>query len=236
MEELEKSLPYYDQIYHSIREMIFNGILKPGERIFEAKIARDFNISRSPVREAVKILEKEGLLVIDEKSRITVFQPTAREFKEIYECRIMLEALAAQLTARLASRKELEELGEVLAKTRMYLAEKDEQNRDAVIALNARFHDLITQFSQNRRLQQQLHDLRSLCHYYRVINFNGENRDWTIYKEHEEIYQHLVNRDEKNASLAMSKHISNDLRHFKKMILGSNEKETVYHTPVLATE
>jgi DNA-binding GntR family transcriptional regulator len=64
---IEKPVRYYDQVYNSIRESIVQGVLKPGDSLFEARIARELNISRSPVREAVRALEKEGLLVIDEK-------------------------------------------------------------------------------------------------------------------------------------------------------------------------
>ncbi|MEW9669437.1 GntR family transcriptional regulator [Ammoniphilus sp. 3BR4] len=213
---VEKSLPYYDQIYQSIREMIFNGVFKPGERVYEAKIAREFNVSRSPVREAVKILEKEGLLVVDDKSRISVFNPTVKDFEEIYQCRIVLESLATQLTTRLATQEQLSEIENVIVQTRKYL-EKEDHNRESIIDLNAEFHELITRYSQNSRLQKQLYDLRSLSHYYRVMNFKGDKREWTLYKEHEEILNFMLARDAEKASAAMAKHITNDLLHFKKI-------------------
>ncbi|MDQ0199166.1 GntR family transcriptional regulator [Neobacillus ginsengisoli] len=214
---IEKPVRYYDQVYNSIREMIVQGVLKPGDSIFEAKIARELNISRSPVREAVRALEKEGLLVIDEKSRITVYKPTLKDFEDIYECRIALESLAARLTTRLASGQEINEIENTVINSKQYLEIESEQNRKALIIENGLFHDLITKYSQNRRLKKQLRDLNSLSHYYRVLNFQGENREWNVYHEHQEIITQMKRRDEEKAALMMKKHIENDLRHLREI-------------------
>ncbi|MFP5113927.1 GntR family transcriptional regulator [Bacillaceae bacterium C204] len=214
---IEKPLRYYNQVYNSIREMIVKGILKPGDSIFEARIARELNISRSPVREAVRALEKEGLLEIDEKSRITVYKPTMKDIEDIYQCRIVLESLAASLTTKLATKLELEEIEDTLIKSRGYLEDYCEQKKDRLIEENARFHDLILKFSQNRRLEKQLSDLKSLSHYYRVLNFQGENREWNVFFEHQEIFTQIVNRDYEKACIAMQNHMKNDLIHLKEI-------------------
>jgi DNA-binding GntR family transcriptional regulator len=213
---IEKSVPFYAQIYHSLREMIFQGVFRPGERIYEAGLAREFQVSRSPVREAVRALEKEGLLVVDGKSRITVYQPTMKDVEEIYQCRMVLESLAARLTAQLASQEELKEIEHNLEQTRKQIEAKGKDA--AVITLNARFHELIIQFSQNRRLQKQLLDLRSLTHFYRVINFQGEGREWQIVREHQEVFQWIKERDAKRAARAMEEHIQQDLIHLQQIL------------------
>jgi DNA-binding GntR family transcriptional regulator len=217
---LEKSLPYYEQIYHSIKQMIFQGVFAPGDRIYEAKIAREFNVSRSPVREAVRALEKDGLLFIDGKSQITVYKPTMRDVEEIYQCRMALESLAAELTTRLASSHELEEIEKTLIQTKDGLEHKDDQNKDILVSLNGRFHDLITRFSRNKRLQKQLDDLRSLTYYYRVINFQGDNRAGVIFNEHQKIFTYIKQRNEQKASSVMAEHITNDLNHLKGILNG----------------
>ncbi|MEB3103615.1 GntR family transcriptional regulator [Ferviditalea candida] len=217
---VEKSVPYYDQIYYSIKQMIMQGVFKPGERIYEAKMARDFKVSRSPVREAVRALEKEGLLFIDDKSRVTVYKPTLGDMEDIYQCRIILESLAAKLAARLASNRELKEIETTLVQTRKYIEEKNPQRSETIIALNSRFHDLIIQFSQNKRLQKQLYDLRSLSYYYRVLNFQGKNRDWTIFNEHKGIFEAIKERDEEKAGARMSDHVTHDMHNLIKMLDG----------------
>ena len=116
--KMEKAPSYYLQAYNSIKEMIFNGVLKPGDRIYESKLATEFQISRSPVREAIRSLEKDGLLFLTDKSKITVYQPTKKDIEDIYECRQALESQAARLTTRNASDKELEQLENILLETK----------------------------------------------------------------------------------------------------------------------
>ncbi|MEH7389436.1 GntR family transcriptional regulator [Bacillus sp. JJ1474] len=216
--EIEKPVRYYDQVYNSIREMIVQGVLKPGDKIFEAKIARELDISRSPVREAVRALEKEGLLVIDGKSRITVYKPTMKDIEDIYECRMALESLAARLTTRLASGQEIKRIENTVLNAKRYLDDAaKEQNRLALIGENTQFHDLITKYSQNVRLKKQLRDLYSLSHYYRVLNFQGENRELVVFNEHLEILNFMKRRDEEKASVMMRKHLETDLTHLKEI-------------------
>lgn len=201
--------------------MIVQGVFQPGERIYEAKLAREFNVSRSPVREAVRALEKEGLLVIDDKSKITVYKPSMKDVEDIYQCRMVLESLAARLTTRLSANRELKEIETTLVQTKKLLEGEDEQKSETVISLNAKFHDLIVQFSQNKRLQKQIHDLRSLTYYFRVLNFQGENRKWVIFNEHQEVFEAIKERNEEKAGLVMTAHINNDLIHLKNIIQAS---------------
>ncbi len=218
---IDKPIPFYDQIYNSIKQMIVQGVFQPGERIYEAKLAREFNVSRSPVREAVRALEKEGLLVIDDKSKITVYKPSMKDVEDIYQCRMVLESLAARLTTRLSANRELKEIETTLVQTKKLLEGEDEQKSETVISLNAKFHDLIVQFSQNKRLQKQIHDLRSLTYYFRVLNFQGENRKWVIFNEHQEVFEAIKERNEEKAGLVMTAHINNDLIHLKNIIQAS---------------
>ncbi|WP_241209835.1 GntR family transcriptional regulator [Bacillus atrophaeus] len=113
---LEKPKPFYEQSYHAIKRMIFEGKLKPGERIVEAKMAKELGVSKSPLREAIRVLEKEGLVVID--TRVMVYKPTIKDVEEIYFCRMALESFAAGLTTRIASAEELENIENILQKNR----------------------------------------------------------------------------------------------------------------------
>jgi DNA-binding GntR family transcriptional regulator len=211
-----KSAPYYDQLYDTIKRKIILGDYRPGEKIFEAKIAREFEISRSPVREAVRALAKEGLLVI-EKSKITVYKPNLLDVEEIYQCRMALESLAAKLTAKLASEEQLIEIEKTLIKTEKHLKEEDINNYEEITLLNSQFHELIFQYCKNKRLQKQVNQLRSLTYYYRRNNIQGDKRKLIIFQEHKEIFYHIKNGDDVNAGLAMENHITEDLKHLKIM-------------------
>lgn len=219
---VEKPMPYYDQLYHSIKKMIFDGVFKPGERIVESRLAKEMNVSRSPIREAIRALEKEGLVVIDEKSRIIVYKPTVKDVEDIYQCRMALEALAVKVTVQKATDVEMKRIEDSLSLTKAKIKQPNGYDKDEVIRLNEEFHDLIMTFSRNNRLQKQLNDLRSLMFLYRIINFYGEGRDWTIYNEHAEIFSFMKERNEEAASEAMVRHLTADYNHLTQVLSDSD--------------
>ncbi|MBP1155652.1 MULTISPECIES: GntR family transcriptional regulator [unclassified Paenibacillus] len=219
---VEKPMPYYDQLYHSIKKMIFDGVFKPGERIVESRLAKEMNVSRSPIREAIRALEKEGLVVIDEKSRIIVYKPTVKDVEDIYQCRMALEALAVRVTVQKATDVEMKRIEDSLSLAKAKIKQPNGYDKDEVIRLNEEFHDLIMTFSRNNRLQKQLNDLRSLMFLYRIINFYGEGRDWTIYNEHAEIFSFMKERNEEAASEAMVRHLTADYNHLTQVLSDSD--------------
>lgn len=153
--KIEKASWYYNQAYSSIKDMIFNGVLKPGDRIYESKLTSEFQISRSPVREAIHPLEKDGLLLLSDKSKITVYKPTKEDLENIYECRQALESQAAKLTTRKASDNELEQIENILLEAQKNIEHFNDKLTKTVISLNTQFHNLILNFSQNSLLQKQ---------------------------------------------------------------------------------
>lgn len=208
---IEKPVPYYEQFYHSIKKMIFDGTYKPGERIVETKLAKQFNVSKSPVREAIRLLEKEGLVIVDEKSRVLVYEPTIKDVEDIYFCRMALESFAIKLMVKKAEEKEIKEIEQTLKQTEKAIQENQEAG--SIIELNGQFHRMIVQFTQNSRLQKQVNDLKSLTQFYRILNFQEHNRAETILKEHWEIFKHIEQRNGSAASETMIKHLEHDLTH-----------------------
>ena len=218
---IEKQLPYYEQFYQSIKRMIFEGKFKPGERIIENQLAKEFGVSKTPVREAIRLLEKDGLVVMDEKSRIIVYEPTLKDVEEIYFCRMALESFAVGLTTQIATEANIEELEETLMKTEQAI--RDSLDDNSIITLNEQFHSLIIQYTQNRRLQKQLNDLKSLMYFFRILNFQGENRAEIILKQHRHIFSYVKKREEKQASSAMIEHLKLDLEHLTNVLTTSTE-------------
>ncbi|MDF2961456.1 MAG: GntR family transcriptional regulator [Paenibacillus sp.] len=215
---IEKPAPFYDQLYHTIKKMIIDGKFKPGERIVESKLARDFNVSRSPIREAIRALEKDGLIEVDDKSRIIVYTPTIKDVEDIYQCRMALESMAAELTVRRASDEQLLTIEVTLQETLAKIDNGNGYSKDEVIGLNTKFHSLLIEYSGNSRLQKHLNDLKSLLHLYRVINFQGPNREWDIYNEHKVIYEAIKNRQAAQAAEAMTRHLIHDFEHLRDVL------------------
>ncbi|MFC4801552.1 GntR family transcriptional regulator [Neobacillus sp. GCM10023253] len=212
---LQKPLPYYQQIQQSIKESIFNGTYKPGDRLYEAQIATFYNTSRSPVREAIRALVIEGLLVMDQKSQISVYKPNLQDVRDIYECRISLESTAVELTAERATEEQLQELEKTLEETEQAI---NEDKPETIVAYNAHFHEQIIQYSGNTRLKMLVEGLNGLIHYYRVLNIQGEDRAYEILKGHRDIYLAIKERNPKRAVDRLREHTQEDLKNIVHVI------------------
>lgn len=206
---VNKPVPYYEQFYHSIKNMIFDGVFKPGDRIVETQLAKDFNVSKSPIREAIRMLERDGLVVVDEKSRVIVYKPTLKDVEEIYFCRKALESFAVAQTTKIATDEEINSIETLLNDTEKAIQEK--QDAQSIIKLNEMFHNLIIEFTQNNRLHKQLSDLRSLMYFFRIMNFKGESRAEVILEQHRGIFAWIQARNAEMASEAMVNHLQQDL-------------------------
>ncbi|MED2942573.1 GntR family transcriptional regulator [Bacillus swezeyi] len=218
---IQRALSYHDQVHHYLKDMIIKGEYQPGERIYEAKIARELQVSRSPVREAIRTLEQEGLLLIDDKSRITVYEPTIKDLEDIYQCRQALESLAVALATRLAANETLELIAETLREANHQFEIQSGGSANALLHLNTKFHDLIIEASENIRLQKQLLDLRSLTFFYRSKNLEKRERSFDIISQHEEIFRHIQERNETKAAESMKRHIEADLDYLKTVLFPS---------------
>lgn len=207
---LKTQEPYYIQFYHMIKQMIFEGKFQPGERINETQLAKEYQVSKSPIREAIRILEKEGLLVV-ERAKIVVYQPTLKDVEDIYYCRMALESFAVKRTTKIATDAELEHIKKTLKETEDAI--KQEMKPNEIISLNEKFHQLILAYSQNPRLQKQVDDLKSLINYFRILNFKGEQRAMEILKQHRNVFYYMEQRDAEKAAAEMVRHLEMDVEH-----------------------
>lgn len=211
---LEKAEPYYLQLQQTIKERIWNGFYKPGDRLYEAQLAKQFEVSRSPVREAVRTLVNEGLLSVGSNSQITVYEPSVQDVKDIYECRIALESTAVALTAEKASSEQLIDLEEVLTKTQRAIERGD---KGKIVECNVRFHELIIEFSGNLRLKKIIEDLHSLTYYYRLLNTDDGQRANTILKGHLGILEAIKEKNPEKAAKRLTLHTQEDLENLIKI-------------------
>lgn len=214
---LEKALPFYLQIQQTIKERIWQGEYKPGDRLFEAQLAKQFSISRSPVREAIRTLINEGLLIMDEKSQITVYKPTLKDVRDIYGCRVALESAAVALAAERASERHIEELGRIITETE---ASVENNEKEEIVKWNTKFHEHIILISGNIRLKKLVDELHSLTYYYRLLNIEGNERGEVILKGHKEIFNAIRENDPEKAIQSLKKHTEEDLNNLINLIEG----------------
>lgn len=200
-----------EQVYRHLRNEILTGGITPGTKLVESQMAKDFQISRSPLREAIRRLEQDGLLVTSH-GVTHVFEPSQQDFEDLYELRMALEPLAAGLAARNMSDEALDQIRALLVQTDAYLAADE---IDAFVDSNSRFHDLIAQASNNKRLYRTMEEVSALARYYRYIWFKLYRRQVDSAEQHWRIYRAIAARDEQQARDEMHRHLAADLSYIQ---------------------
>ncbi|MED1792806.1 GntR family transcriptional regulator [Brevibacillus nitrificans] len=216
MFEVKKGMPLYEQIFEKIRESIITGEYKPGDRLVDYWVAEELGVSRSPVREAFRKLEQEGLLV-NRDGNTSVYFPNAQDVLELFQVRVGLDGVAASLAAQLMTDEQLEDLRISLVQVEQALSEKRIAD---VVKLNTFFHAQIIQSSKNQYLQNMVDKIGTLTLLYRNTFFNKfyyGNDDFL--QEHQEIYQALKSRDSALAQEKMQVHIQNDMDFLKSKLI-----------------
>ncbi|MCY8205663.1 GntR family transcriptional regulator [Bacillus sp. N12A5] len=214
--KLDKPTPYYLQFYNQLKKMIFNGTFKPGERINETQLAKSFGVSRSPIREAMRLLEKDGLLKADERNGFSITSLTAKDVDEIYKIRIPLEQLAVELVIDEANEEELAILEKQLEETEKAIQNGMEDTE--IISLNQKFHDMLVDFSHNRHLKNLLEHVNDLIHFCRILNYTGDHRAETILSEHRKIFAEVKKKNKEAAKQYVMAHFNHDCEHLKRVL------------------
>jgi DNA-binding GntR family transcriptional regulator len=209
--QIMKSESFHVQAYNYIKKLILEGGFQPGEQLKESRLAEQFGISRGPIREAVRILVQEGLLV-QKDGRLMVFDPSFQDLVELYQCREYMESLAAKLAAEQITETELEELASILSKTKEAIAA---DNRKLISRWNTEFHDKIILASRNKELIRVLSTIRPKVSFIRNNGHQAYFREDNFIEEHERIYQRIHARDEMNAEKEMKRHIQIDIEKYR---------------------
>jgi len=153
---IKRSDPLHQQVYHLLRQQILRGEYAPGENLPESRTAAMLQVSRTPVREALRQLEREGLLVIHGSER-AVTNPTREEFLELYTCRTALERIVAERAARFADHSDVEVMAAAVEDARAASAAGDHAG---VISANTRFHDRMVESARMTTLRQLMDTIR----------------------------------------------------------------------------
>lgn len=191
-----------DLVAGEIRRAILAGRYKPGERLVEDRLARDFSVSRIPVREALRSLASEGLVVMAPRRGATVTTISREAAQEMIEVRATLEGLNARLAARRRDPPLLAAIDEVLKQGN---AAAKAGRVEALVELNAQFHDLLARAGSNTVLGDILRSLRDRTSTVFKPNPERARRDW---EEHARILEAVVGGDEDLAALLAARHVA----------------------------
>jgi DNA-binding GntR family transcriptional regulator len=200
-----------ERAYQQLRAWILEGRLPPGERLVETRLAAWLGMSRTPVREAIRRLEQDGLVVTSPQRGACVFRPSVGEVRDIYDCREGLEGMASVLVSRRRP-------AEVLRRLEATLRSADRCFRagdlSATVGENVAFHEELIAASDNQRLIGFLKTLRMPLMPYRAVNLLLRGR--ALLAEHEAIFAAVAAGDEEESWARMRAHI----RHDRDSLLG----------------
>lgn len=206
----EKSLG--GQIFEKIREEILSGVYSQGEELKEATLGKKFGASRTPVREALRQLELEGLVEIVPNRGARVTGISRKDVYDIYHMRYLMEGLAARWAAEHITEEELTELEEVVLLSEFHLkGAKQEQ----IVLLDGRFHDIVYKASASRMLEHVLSEFHYFVKAARGISVKTEKRAEDSVREHKEILEAIRGKNGDLAEKLAREHIQHVINNLE---------------------
>lgn len=204
--------PLRDIVFETLREAILEGKLVPGERVMEVQLAEQLGVSRTPVREAIRKLELEGLLIMVPRKGAYVADVSLKDVIDVLEVRASLEGLAASLGAKRREDADIESLEQKIEELSSCIMNKD---TDGMIKNDAEFHNLLLNTAKNKKLTSIVEGLKDQVQRFRVIYFKEyEETGLKLIEEHREILECIKSGNEKKAMQSAEEHIYNIRNHF----------------------
>lgn len=187
----------YQQAYEVIRDRILNGDLPGGTKVVEEKLAAELGISRTPIRESLRQLSNEGLIVNKK-----VVQPTEKDLRNLFQVRILLEGFSAKSAAMYLPEDDLQALSSCIKIGR-------EGKTEDIMKANELFHEIIVRASGNSLMIETIDRMKSIIYLFRktVVLYKRPH----LIDEHEEIYEAIKSRDGEKAKKLMETHLQADL-------------------------
>ena len=200
-------------VYEELRGRITRGEITPGTRLFEPELARSLAVSRTPLREALRLLIAEGLVEERATGGAIVAPLDTAQAGELYEVRAVLEGLLAQQAVHRVTETDLEQLtGQVELMERLVDLEQE------VLRLGKDFHATIETIAQNQYCSSLLQQLRGHINRYRALSTHEAGRTQTAVAEHREILEALESRSPEDAEKAMRTHVLSGARTLNKAL------------------
>ena len=196
----------YEEVAELLRQRIFRRELEPGSWIDEVKLAQEYGISRTPLREALKVLAAEGLVTMKVRRGAYVTEVSEQDLAEVYHLLSLLESDAAAVVAERATDADLKELQKLHKEL-----EAAATNREKFFAVNERFHMRLLDLAGNRWRNQMVADLRKVMKLHRHNSLLKSGRIEESLAEHRAVMDALVARDAERTRARMQEHFRNGL-------------------------
>lgn len=198
------------RVYNIVRENILDGVYKAGENLIEMRLAEDLKVSRTPVREAIRQLELEGLVETIPNKGAIVKGINKKDMEDIYKIRLVLEGLAVKWAIEEISDEKIKELQETYELMEFYTNKGDIEN---IEKLNTRFHEIIYEASKSNMLLHILKDFQVYAKLARYDSLKCSGRMEESLKEHGKILDAIKKRDYKLAEKHLINHVANSSKN-----------------------
>ncbi len=203
--------PIRELVYRHLRGRILSGAFNYGERLKEVAISEELGVSRTPVREALRKLELEGFVSYSNRRGVRVTNLDAKEMKELYELREVLEGLAARLAAERENDAEVDRLGELLFEMQQVC---QTETIDGVPPIHTKFNETLYSMARNKKL----HDILSRYNQYteksQLVSMRRPGRARQIMIEHRAIVDAISQRSPEKAEQAAREHVANSRKAY----------------------
>ena len=219
--DIQNHRPLREMVYEELKMQILTGTIIPGTRMMEVELAEEMGVSRTPIREAIRKLELEGLVTMIPRRGAEVAQITEKSMNDVLEVRRALDALCVELACDRISQEELQHLKKACDTFEEAVKTKDvKQIAQADVAL----HDIIVQATGNQRLIQLVNNLSEQMYRYRFEYIKDFSQHERLVEEHKDIYESIVKKDKETASNKAKVHIDNQKKAIIRQIRLEREK------------
>ncbi len=204
--DVNEYLPLRDVVFNTLRQAILRGEMEPGERLMEIQLAQKLGVSRTPIREAIRKLELEGLVIMIPRKGAEVAHITEKDMRDVLEVRATLEELVVALACKNVTDEKLAELKAANKLFETAIVSKDVVN---IVDADVHFHDIIYTMTDNARLIQIINNLREQMYRYRLEYVKDARTHSILISEHNDIIKQLKDRNVEHAKKVIYQHINN---------------------------
>jgi DNA-binding GntR family transcriptional regulator len=224
LNSIQRSKSLYEQTYEALRTSILTGALQPGERLVETQLAEQLQVSRTPIREAIRQLQRDNLVSTDASGGLRVTTISIVDVAQLYDCRLALEQWSVQEACQAASPAQLQQLEELVTQAEQLVAQPlTPAHSSQMLELDYRFHHTIAESSQNRWLVTLLEQVFDQMTLLRAQTTRRNPRVLEIRLEHRQIFTAIAQGDQLLAVKAIQE-VKNLQSAIGKVAMGSETR------------